>query len=70
MSADTKSFDVKDLEYRSKGSVSITVSPKQNYYSVSKAFSKSRIYLNDMVMVRLNIANNGAHGYDGNYLDR
>ncbi|MCX9028672.1 MAG: hypothetical protein OIN86_10915 [Candidatus Methanoperedens sp.] len=60
LSADTKSFDVKDLEYRSKGSVSITVSPKQNYYSVSKAFSKNRIYLNDIIMVRLNIANNGA----------
>ena len=60
LSADTKSFDVKNLEYKSNGSVSITVSPKQNYYSVSKAFSKSRIYLNDMLMVRLNIANNGA----------
>ncbi|VVB53238.1 Uncharacterised protein [uncultured archaeon] len=60
LSADTKSFDVKNLEYNSNGSVSITVSPKQNYYSVSKAFSKSRIYLNDMLMVRLNIANNGA----------
>ncbi|CAG0991422.1 hypothetical protein METP3_02677 [Methanosarcinales archaeon] len=60
LSADTKSFDVKNLEYRSSGSVSITVSPKQDYYSVSKAFSKSRIYLNDMLMVRLNVANNGA----------
>ncbi|MDL5501606.1 MAG: DUF11 domain-containing protein, partial [Candidatus Methanoperedens sp.] len=26
----------------------------------SKAFSKSRIYLSDMIMVRLNVANNGA----------
>ena len=60
LSADTKSIDVKNLEYKSSGSVSITVSPKQNYYSVSKAFSKSRIYLNDMLMVRLNVANNGA----------
>lgn len=60
LSADTKSIDVKNLEYKSSGSVSITVSPKQNYYSVSKAFSKSRIYLSDMLMVRLNVANNGA----------
>lgn len=60
LSADTKSFDVKNLEYKSNGYVSITVSPKQSYYSVSKTLSKSRIYLNDMLMVRLNVANNGA----------
>ncbi|MFZ3383201.1 MAG: hypothetical protein WA144_04675 [Candidatus Methanoperedens sp.] len=60
LSADTKCFDVKDLEYRSTGSVSITVSPKNNYFSVSKAVSKNRIYLTDTIMVRLNVANNGA----------
>ncbi len=60
LSADTKCFDVKDLEYRSTGSVSITVSPKNNYFSVSKAVSKNRIYLSDIIMVRLNVANNGA----------
>ena len=60
LSADTKCFDVKDLEYRSNGSVSVTVSPKNNYFSVSKAVSKNRIYLSDIIMVRLNVANNGA----------
>ncbi len=55
-----RAIDVKNLEYKSTGSVSITVSPKQNYFSVSKAVSKNRIYLNDTIMVRLNVANNGA----------
>ena len=62
LSANTKSFDVKDLEYRSTGSLSITVLPKNNYFSfsISKSVSKTRIYLTDIIMVRLNVANNGA----------
>ena len=60
LSAGIKCFDVKDLEYGSTGSLSITVSPKHNYFSVSKSVSKNRIYLSDIIMVRLNVANNGA----------
>lgn len=59
LTADVKSFDVKNLEYKFSGSKSITVAMKQNYYLVSKAFSKDRIYLNDMINVRLTIANSG-----------
>lgn len=60
LTADTKSFDVKELEYESKGSVSITVSPRQNFFTMNKAVSKNRIYLNDIIMVKLTIANSGA----------
>ena len=59
LTADAKGFDVKDLEYKSTKTTSITVSPKQNYFSVSKSVSKSRIYLNDIITVRLTIANSG-----------
>lgn len=59
LTADVKSFDVKNLVYKSSGSKSITVAMKQNYYTLSKAFSKDRIYLNDIINVRLTIANSG-----------
>ena len=56
---DTKSFDVKNLEYKSAGKASIIVAIKQDYFTVSKTISKSRIYLNDIIMVRLTVGNNG-----------
>ncbi|MDP2844731.1 MAG: CARDB domain-containing protein, partial [Candidatus Methanoperedens sp.] len=57
-SANTKAYDVKDLEYKAAGSASITVSPKQSYFSISKAV-KDRIYLQDIVPVRITVGNGG-----------
>jgi len=54
LTVDTKSFDVKNLEYKSTGNASIIVAIKQDYFTVSKGI-KNRIYLKDTVMVRLTI---------------
>jgi len=60
LTVDTKSFDVKNLEYKSTGKTSIIVAIKQDYFTVSKAI-KTRIYLKDTIMVRLTIANSGTY---------
>lgn len=60
LSVDTKSFDVKNLEYKSSGKTSIIVAIKQDFFTVSKSV-KTRIYLNDIIMVRLTIGNNGMY---------
>lgn len=53
-------IDVKDILYkRVTGSVSITISPKQNYFTVSKAVSKDRIYLQNTILARITVANSG-----------
>ncbi len=59
LTVDSKSFDVKNLEYKSAGKASIIVTIKQDYFSVGKSISKNRIYLNDIIMVRLTIGNSG-----------
>ncbi len=60
LSADAKGFDVKDLEYKAaKTSTAVTVSPKQNYFTISKAVSKDRMYLPETVIVRVTAANGG-----------
>ncbi len=60
LSANARGIDVKDLEYKAvTGSVTISISPKQNYFTVSKAVSKDRMYLQNTVLVRLTVANSG-----------
>ncbi len=62
LSAEAKGFDVKDLEYKAaKSSASLTVSPKQNYFTISKAVSKDRIYLPETIIVRITVANGGMY---------
>jgi uncharacterized repeat protein (TIGR01451 family) len=60
-SANAKAYDVKDLEYKAAGSASITVSPKQNYFTISKAVSKDRMYLPETIVVRITVANGGIY---------
>jgi len=52
--------DAKDLKYSSNGSRTITVSPKQDYFTISKGMS-DRIYLNNSVLVRIVAANGGKY---------
>jgi uncharacterized repeat protein (TIGR01451 family) len=59
LTVDTKGFDVKNMEYTSTVNASIIVTIKQDYFSVGKSISKSRIYLNDIIMARLTIGNSG-----------
>ncbi len=62
LSADAKGFDVKDLEYKAVQSASsLTVSPKQNYFTLSKAVSKDRMYLQETILVRLTASNGGMY---------
>jgi len=60
LSASSKGYDAKDLAYSATGSVSPTVSPKQNYFSISKAV-RDRIYLQDYATVRITVANGGMY---------
>ncbi len=60
LSAKTKGYDVKDLAYNDSDSVSPKVSPKQNYFSISKAV-RDRIYLQDYASVRITVANGGMY---------
>ncbi len=60
LTVSTKSFDVKNLEYKSEGKASIIVAIKQDYFTVSKSI-KDRIYLKDAIMVRLTIGNSGTY---------
>ncbi|MGB8218157.1 MAG: hypothetical protein WCE94_12730 [Candidatus Methanoperedens sp.] len=60
LSANATFIDVKDLKYKAiTGSITIPVSPKQNYFTVSKAVSKDRIYLQNTILVRIAVANSG-----------
>ncbi len=60
LSANATGIDVKDLKYKAvTGSITIPVSPKQNYFTVSKAVSKDRIYLQNTILVRITVANSG-----------
>jgi uncharacterized repeat protein (TIGR01451 family) len=61
LSASAKGFDINDIEYKASGSTSLTVSPKQNYFTISKAVSKDRMYLPETVVVRLTVANGGMY---------
>ena len=43
LTVDTKSFDVKNLEYKSAGKASIIVAIKQDYFTVSKTIQDPHI---------------------------
>lgn len=59
LSADAKGFDVKDLEYKAaKSSVSVTVSPKQNFFVISKGV-RDRMYLQNTATVTVSVGNGG-----------
>jgi uncharacterized repeat protein (TIGR01451 family) len=61
LSADSKGYDVKDLEYKAKtGSASLIVSPRQNYFTISKSV-KDNIYLKDTAFVKITVANGGMY---------
>lgn len=61
LSADAKGFDVKDLEYKAaQSSGSLTVSPKQNYFTISKAV-RDRMYLQNTATVRITVTNAGMY---------
>lgn len=61
LSAEAKGYDVKELEYKAAlSTTSATVSPKQNYISISKAV-RDRIYLRDIVPVRITVSNGGMY---------
>jgi uncharacterized repeat protein (TIGR01451 family) len=58
--ADAKGIDAKDLEYKSAtGIATLTVSPRQNFFTLSKAVSKDRIYLSNNIVVRITVATSG-----------
>lgn len=62
LSASTKSYDMKELEYISAGSKSITASVR--LVTIYKAF-RDRIYLKDIDVVRITVTNSGMHdAYD------
>ncbi|MCZ7406048.1 MAG: hypothetical protein O8C67_14120 [Candidatus Methanoperedens sp.] len=62
LSANATGIDVKDLRYKAvTGSITIPVSPKQNYFTISKAVSKDRIYLSETINVRITVANSGMY---------
>lgn len=60
LNASSKGYDLKDLTYNATGFASPTVSPKQNYFSISKAV-RNRIYLQDYASVRITVGNGGIY---------
>ncbi len=60
LSAVAKGYDAKDLEYSANTTISITISPQQNYFSISKSV-KDRIYLQNAAMVTITAANGGRY---------
>lgn len=69
LSADAKGYDVKDLEYKANPTqISLTVSPKQNYFTVSKSV-KDNIYLQDKAFVRVTVANGGMYDISNIYIN-
>lgn len=61
LSADAKGNDVKDIAYKAAASsVSVPVSPKQNFFTISKAV-RDRMYLTDSAIVTVTVANGGMY---------
>jgi uncharacterized repeat protein (TIGR01451 family) len=60
LKADAKGTDVKDIWGNGTGTVSITVSPPQNFITISKSV-RDRIYLKDTVLVTITVANGGIY---------
>ncbi len=59
LAANAKFMDVKDIEFKSSMNTTFTILPRKDYFTVGKSISKNRIYLNDIFMVKLTIANGG-----------
>lgn len=58
--ADAKGYDVKEVEYKSAtGTATLKVSPRQNFFTLSKSVSKDRIYLSNNIVVRITVATSG-----------
>lgn len=71
LGAEASFNDVKEIGYKSGGSVSAKVSPEQDYFSFSKSVSKDRIYLTESVTVRITAANGGRYNiYNINITDK
>ncbi len=60
LSARATGYDVKELGYNASTLMSLTVSPKQNYFSISKAV-RDRMYLEHFACVTITIANGGMY---------
>ncbi len=63
LNAEAKGYDVKDIEYRSSGNLSLTVSPKPMdppRVTISKSI-KNNIYLKDTVYVKITVGNGGTY---------
>ncbi len=60
LSAVVKGYDAKDLEYSANTSTSITISPQQNYFTLSKSV-RERIYLLNSALVTITLANGGRY---------
>lgn len=60
LSANAKGFDIEDIEYKVSTSASVTVSPKQNYFTISKAV-RDRMYLQNTATVRITVTNAGMY---------
>lgn len=60
MSADSKGYDVKGIEYNATTSASVAVSPKQNFITISKAV-RDRMYLQNTATVTITVSNGGMY---------
>jgi uncharacterized repeat protein (TIGR01451 family) len=60
LNADAMGYDILDNEYTASGSLSLTVTPKSDYFTISKS-ARDRIYLGDNDTVHLVVSNRGAY---------
>ncbi|MCX9025685.1 MAG: hypothetical protein OIN85_06260 [Candidatus Methanoperedens sp.] len=60
LKVDAKGTDVKDIRSNATGTVSITVSPPQNFFTISKAV-RDRMYLQNTAVVTISVGNSGIY---------
>ncbi len=60
LKADAKGTDVKDIWNNATRTISITVSPLQNFFTISKSV-RDRMYLQNTAVVTIDIGNNGIY---------
>ncbi|NJD78461.1 MAG: DUF11 domain-containing protein [Candidatus Methanoperedens sp.] len=69
LSAQAKGYEVKDAEYSASAVLdTLTVSPKQNYFTISKAI-KDNMYLQNAATVRITIGNGGTYDIRDIYIN-
>ncbi|VVB95592.1 Uncharacterised protein [uncultured archaeon] len=69
LSAQAKGYEVKDAEYNASAVLNtVTVSPKQNYFTISKAI-KDNMYLQNAATVRITIGNGGMYDIHDIYVN-